>query len=82
MTTDDRTTIQSSKLKLMRFRDRRGWKQFHGAKNLAEAISIESAELLELFLWKDREAIDYELKSEKTLRENIERELADILCFA
>ena len=38
--------------KIIQFRDLRDWKQFHDPKNLAEAIAIESAELLENFLWK------------------------------
>jgi hypothetical protein len=37
---------------LLKFRDDRDWKQFHDSKNLATAISIEAAELNELFLWK------------------------------
>ena len=38
--------------KLIEFRDERDWEQFHDSKNLALAISIESAELNELFLWQ------------------------------
>jgi NTP pyrophosphatase (non-canonical NTP hydrolase) len=36
--------------KLIAFRDARDWKQFHNPKDLAVALSIESAELLEAFL--------------------------------
>ncbi len=39
--------------KLLKFRDDRDWEQFHDSKNLALAISIESSELNELFLWKE-----------------------------
>lgn len=35
------------------FRDEREWEQFHTPKNLAVSLSIESAELLELFQWND-----------------------------
>jgi len=35
---------------LLKFRDERDWKQFHNSKNLVLAISIEAAELNELFL--------------------------------
>ena len=38
--------------KLLQFRDQRDWARYHDPKNLAEAISIESGELLENFLWK------------------------------
>ena len=37
---------------LQKFRDDRHWEQFHNSKDLALAISIEAAELNELFLWK------------------------------
>jgi len=58
--------------KLIKFRDDRDWRQFHNSKDLALAISIESAELLELFLWKSNE----DFKKEK-----LEEELADIMSF-
>ncbi|MES2556101.1 MAG: nucleotide pyrophosphohydrolase [Bacteroidota bacterium] len=61
---------------LLQFRDERDWQQFHNSKNLAIAISIEAAELNELFLWKDVEA------SEKVDLANIKEELADVLSFA
>ena len=38
---------------LEKFRDERDWGQFHDSKNLALALSIEAAELNELFLWKN-----------------------------
>ena len=37
---------------LEKFRDERDWGQFDDSKNLALALSIEAAELNELFLWK------------------------------
>ena len=48
---------------LKKFRDDRDWKQFHDSKNLATAISIEAAELNELYLWKtikESEEVDVE----------------------
>ena len=39
--------------KIREFRDERDWMQFHNPKELAAAIAIESAELQEIFLWKD-----------------------------
>ena len=61
---------------LIKFRDDRDWKQFHDSKNLATAISIEAAELNELFLWKTIK------ESEEVDIEKIKEELADILSFA
>lgn len=36
---------------LLAFRAERDWEQFHTAKNLAIAISVEAGELLEQFQW-------------------------------
>lgn len=60
---------------LLRFRDARNWKQFHNSKDLALALSIEAAELNELFLWKTIEESD---AIDKT---KIKEELADIFIF-
>ena len=61
---------------LKKFRDERDWKQFHDSKNLATAISIEAAELNELFLWKTIR------ESEEVNVSKIKEELADILSFS
>ncbi len=61
---------------LIEFRNNRDWKQFHDSKNLATAISIEAAELNELFLWKTAE------ESEKVDKERIKEEIADIFAFS
>ena len=37
--------------RVRKFRKDREWDQFHSPSNLAKAISIEAAELLEEFLW-------------------------------
>ena len=61
---------------IVKFRDERDWKQFHDSKNLATAISIEAAELNELFLWKTIK------ESEQVDPLKIKEELADILTFS
>jgi NTP pyrophosphatase (non-canonical NTP hydrolase) len=58
---------------LIAFREEREWKQFHNPKDLALAISIEAAELNELFLWKSPDQAD---------KEKVKEELADIFSFA
>jgi len=65
--------IDKIKETLLRFRDERDWKQFHNAKDLAIAINVEAAELLELFLWKDAAEVSVDKISE---------ELADIFSYA
>ncbi len=61
---------------LLKFRDDRDWEQFHDSKNLALALSIEAAELNELFLWKNLP------ESENIPKEKLKEELADVLSFA
>lgn len=58
---------------LIKFRNERDWEQLHNSKDLALAISIEAAELNELFLWK---------KAEDVNQEKLKEELADIFTFA
>jgi len=65
--------------KILDFRDQRDWQQFHDPKNLAEAISIESAELQEVFLWSNVEE-SRKIASEK--KKKISEELADIFIFS
>ncbi len=57
---------------LIRFRNERDWEQFHNPKDLALAINVEAAELLELFLWKDHDSAD---------KEKVKEELADIFAY-
>ena len=61
---------------LLKFRNERDWAQFHDTKNLAAAISIEAAELNEIFLWKDVK------ESDGVDKEKIKEELADIFAYA
>ena len=82
MATDKNTNIQVLKDALRKFRDSRDWSQFHDAKNLAEAISIEAGELQEHFLWKDKADVTKKLKEDKVFREEVGEELADIFIFA
>ena len=58
---------------LLEFRNARDWQQFHNPKDLALALSIEAAELNEVFLWK---------KSEEADVEKIKDELADVFAYA
>ena len=48
----EKTQLNELTDKVLTFRDARNWKQFHSPKNLAMGLSIEAAELQELFLWK------------------------------
>lgn len=61
--------------KVLKFRDERNWKQFHNPKDLAISISLEAAELLEVFQWS-AEDVWCEEKKDK-----IREELADVLNY-
>ena len=60
---------------ILKFRDDRDWKQFHTPKDLAISISLEAAELLEVFQWSGTD-----LNAEDK-RDRIEEELADVLIY-
>lgn len=62
--------------KINDFRDKRDWRQFHNEKDLAISISLEAAELLELFQWNS---------SEETIQkkqDELADELADVLIYS
>lgn len=60
---------------VLKFRDDRNWKQFHNPKDLALSISLEAAELLEVFQWSGADTV-CESKKDK-----IKEELADVLNY-
>lgn len=64
----------------IRFRDERDWAQFHSPKNLALGLSIEAAELAELFLWRTDAESRADL-DEPEFRERLSHELADVLVY-
>lgn len=57
------------------FAKEREWDQFHSPKNLAIALSVEAAELLEHFQWRtgNEEVLDL------ATREKVAEEMADVL---
>ncbi len=59
--------------RILEFRDKRNWARFHNPKDLALGLSIEAAELNELFLWKKPEDAD---------PARVREELADVLIYA
>lgn len=60
---------------VLKFRDDRNWRQFHNPKDLAISISLEAAELLEVFQWSAADVV-CENKLEK-----IKEELADVVNY-
>lgn len=63
---------------LREFAKARDWEQFHSPKNLASALSVEAAELLEHFQWLT-EAQSRSLSPEK--RDEVGAEMADVFLY-
>lgn len=70
--------IEQIKQKLRDFAEAREWDQFHSPKNLASAVSVEAAELLEIFQWLTEE--ESKNLDEKN-RLNVEQEIADVFLY-
>lgn len=64
--------------KIQDFRDKREWRKYHNPKDLAMAVSVESNELLENFLWKDIHKSE-DLSSKE--KQQIKEEVADIFIY-
>jgi dCTP diphosphatase len=64
--------------KIDNFVNERDWAQFHSPKNLAMAMIVEAAELVEHFQW-DTIQESYELTAEK--RQEVAHELADTFVY-
>ena len=77
---DHETNIHEFKEKIKEFCEARDWDQFHNAKELAIALSIEASELLEHFRFKSKEEVEALFKDSKK-KEEIEEEMADIMYF-
>jgi dCTP diphosphatase len=60
------------------FVDKRNWRQFHSPKNLAMALTVESAELLEIFQWLT--ASESYLLDPETL-DHVEQEIGDVMIY-
>ncbi|MFT3906458.1 MAG: nucleotide pyrophosphohydrolase [Steroidobacteraceae bacterium] len=66
------------RLALRQFAAERDWEQFHSPKNLASALSVEAAELLEHFQWLTEQQSRELAVAE---REAVAAEMADVLLY-
>ena len=71
-------SLQNLRTRINSFVAARDWAQFHTPKNLAMAMIVEAAELVELFQW-DTPTESQQLAPEK--REAVSHELADIFVY-
>ena len=80
MTASDNTsTISDLKSQVRIFNQARNWEQYHTPKEVAASISIEAAELLEIFQWRSLSRSDVML--DKNMKMQIQEEIADILIY-
>ncbi len=68
--------MEELKLRIKEFIRARDWEQYHAPKNLAMALSVEAAEIVEIFQWK---------KAGEPLspaeQEHLRQEIGDVLVY-
>ena len=67
--------------KVIEFRDARDWAQYHSPKDLARSLSLEAAELPEIFQWKDAQEVEA-IKSDAEGCRRVKEGFGDILIYA
>ena len=72
---DTNTPLHVIKERLLKFNKERAWGQYHNPRNLAMAVNVESAELLEPFLWCTDGGEEVIAKNKNA----VEEEVADVL---
>ncbi len=79
------TAVSDSLIALQRdvaaFNRERDWRQFHAPKNLAMALAIEAAELMEPFRWMTPDE-SWKAARDGAARESVREELADVMLLA
>ena len=65
--------------RLKKFAEERDWEQFHSPKNITMALSVEVAELVEIFQWSNSGGPD-EI-NDPAIKVQIEKEIADIFNY-
>jgi dCTP diphosphatase len=71
-------SVEELKSRVRQFAAERDWDQFHSPKNLAMALSVEAAELVEEFQWLTEEQ-SRNLDPER--RERVRLEAADVFIY-
>lgn len=77
---DEKITISELKKMVENFVVERQWEQFHNPKNLSMAISIEAAELMDIFKWVSSDD-SKNISSKDKYRQPIKDEIADIIIY-
>tara|TARA_Y100000591_G_C21553170_1_gene554741 strand:- start:301 stop:663 length:363 start_codon:yes stop_codon:yes gene_type:complete len=77
--TKESINIEVIKKKLRDFSKERNWEQYHSPKNLVMALSVEVAELVEIFQWSNEGGLDVIEDADQKIK--IEKEIADIFNY-
>ena len=77
---DATTTLAQVKAQMEAFVAERGWQPLHRPKNLAASITIEAAELMELFQWDGVEP-PQTIQADPQKMQRIREELSDVLAY-
>ncbi len=71
-------SLATLRLRIREFAEARAWERYHTPKNLAMALAVEAAELLEPFQWLTPEQ-SQALNADQ--REAVRQEIADVLIY-
>lgn len=77
---DDNATLQQLREIVAQFVGERQWQQFHAPKNIAMALAIEAAELMEHFQWITPEASRRAALSDQQVAA-VAEEMSDVFCY-
>jgi dCTP diphosphatase len=77
---DAETTVSDLRQVVDQFVAQRDWHQFHTPKNLAMALAIEAAELMEHFQWLTPEQ-SWQVKDQADKKAEVGEEISDVLCY-
>ncbi|MCQ6552003.1 nucleotide pyrophosphohydrolase [Streptomyces sp. C10-9-1] len=80
MTRDERPDLADLQRTVVGFAAARGWGTYHNPKNLASALSVEAAELMEIFQWLTPEESAAVMEDESTAH-RVRDEVADVLAY-
>ncbi len=78
MSTEPIASLEELKTRIREFAFARQWEAYHTPKNLAMALIVEAAELVERFQWLSPEESG---KLDPARREQVRQEIADVLIY-
>ncbi|WP_418667711.1 nucleotide pyrophosphohydrolase [Allofournierella sp.] len=77
---DETVTVSELKKHIQDFSDTRGWYKDQNAKDLVMALTVEAAELAEIFMWTHSDKVD-EIRQDPKEFEHLREELADVFWY-